>query len=112
MSDILKTVTDTIAQKPEVGIFSSMAGVALSPLEMISLLSAFLGLILAALTLSIKIIEIFERMADRKLHIKRVRADQIRDGDGNTVLYVKGKRYIIAPDDDEVIVSEDPPEDT
>jgi len=106
MSDIIKTLTDTITQRPQVGVFSSMAGIALSPVEMITLVSALMGLILAILTLTIKVIEIFERMHDRRLKIKHIKADQMTDGNGNTVLYVRGRKYIIAPEEPLDIITE------
>ena len=51
-------ISDTISQKPEVGVFSGMVGVALSPVQLISLISAIIGLLIAIITLTIKIIDI------------------------------------------------------
>ena len=68
MPSIIETITDTISQKPEIGIFSSMAGVALSPLAIISLASAVLGLVVTVITLIIKIVDMVDKMHMRKHH--------------------------------------------
>lgn len=65
MSRIIETITDTISKKPEIGIFSSMAGVALSPIAIISLISAVLGLVVTIITLTIKIIDVIDKIRNR-----------------------------------------------
>ena len=59
MSRILQAVIDTISIKPEIGIFTSVAGVAVSPVDTIGILSAILGLSVTFLTLIIKIMDIW-----------------------------------------------------
>lgn len=59
MSRILQAAIDTISNKPEIGIVTSLAGVAISPIEIISILSAILGLSVTFLTLIIKIIDMW-----------------------------------------------------
>ena len=62
----IQTITDTISQKPEVGIFGSFMGVALSPIELISLISAALGLLITIFTIIIKFMDLHQRIRDRK----------------------------------------------
>jgi hypothetical protein len=66
MSRIMQAVADTISQKPEIGIFGSMAGVALSPIAIISLVSAVLGLVVTFITLVIKIMDMVEKVRKKK----------------------------------------------
>lgn len=66
MSKIAQAVADTLSQKPEVGIFGSMVGVALSPVAIISLLSAVFGLIVTVITLVIKVMDMYERIHQKK----------------------------------------------
>ena len=66
MSNLIQSITDTISQKPEIGIFGSMAGVALSPIAIISLVSAVLGLIVTAITLVIKVLDMIDKVRKRK----------------------------------------------
>lgn len=87
MSNIASTVVDTISSKPELGIFGSLIGVALSPIEIISLVSAILGISVTVLTLIIKIIDIRQKMKR-----KSVAQDDI---------IVENKRYRHIPDADE-----------
>ncbi len=62
----MQAVADTISQKPEIGIFGSMAGVALSPIAIISLVSAVLGLIVTVITLIIKIMDMVDKVRNKK----------------------------------------------
>lgn len=91
MSNVLQTVADTISQKPEIGIFGSMLGVSLSPIAIISLVSAVLGLCVTVITLIIKIMDIWEKIQKKK------RANTVLDDD----VIIDNKRYRMIPDEDE-----------
>lgn len=91
MSRIMQAVADTISQKPEVGIFSSMVGVALSPVAIISLLSAVFGLIVTIITLVIKVMDITTK-------VKCKRAGLISGGEE---VIIDNKRYKLVPDADD-----------
>jgi len=82
MSRIMQAVADTISQKPEIGIFGSMAGVALSPIAIISLLSAVLGLVVTVITLVVNIISIIGKLRRKKHKV----------GDSDEV-FIDNKRY-------------------
>jgi len=87
----IQNVVDTISQKPEVGIVSSMVGAALSPVEIISLVSAILGLIVTIITLLIKFMDIKMKIEDKKL--KRTNkgvATVLKDSEE---VIIDGKRY-------------------
>jgi hypothetical protein len=91
MSNVIQTVADTISQKPEVGIFGSMLGVALSPIAIISLLSAIFGLCITVITLIIKIMDIYEKIQRKK------KANTVLDED----VMIDNKRYRMIADEDE-----------
>jgi hypothetical protein len=65
MSNIAQVVVDTLSNKPEIGIFASMTGVALSPTAIISLISAIIGLLVAVITVIIKIMDLYHKMKRR-----------------------------------------------
>lgn len=90
MSRIMQAIADTISQKPEIGIFGSMAGVALSPIAVISLLSAVLGLIVTFITLVIKVMDMIE-----KVKRKRHGAEESDD------IFIDNKRYKRVLDEDD-----------
>jgi len=87
---ILQIVTDTLSQKPEIGIFSSMAGVALSPLAIISLISAVLGLVVTIFTLIINIMNIREKIRHKRQH---------KDGEADDI-FIDNCRYRRVDDED------------
>jgi cell division protein FtsL len=90
MTRIIQTITDTISQKPEIGIFGSMAGVALSPVTIISLVSAVLGLVVTVITLVIKIMDI----------IAKVKAKRRLMGEADELI-IDNKRYKRIVDEDD-----------
>lgn len=73
MSTSIQNVVDTLSNKPEVGVFGSMVGVAFSPTAIISLISASIGLIVAVITVIIKIMDLYAKIQDKK--VKAVQAD-------------------------------------
>ena len=91
MPNILHSVADTISQKPEIGIFSSMAGVALSPIGIISLLSAVLGLFVTVITLTIKIMDMVEKIKLKKKGLPT----------GDETVIIDNKRYKRVMDEDD-----------
>jgi cell division protein FtsL len=91
MSKILQAVADTISQKPEIGIFGSMAGVALSPIAIISLISAVLGLFVTVITLTIKIMDMVDKIKSKKPH----RPDEEEE------VFIDNKRYRRIVDEDD-----------
>lgn len=62
----IQSITDTLSNKPEVGVFASMFGVALSPTIVISLISAILGLIIAIITVIIKVMDLYSKLKHNK----------------------------------------------
>lgn len=88
---ILQVITDTLSQKPEIGIFSSMAGVALSPIAIISLISAVLGLVVTIFTLIINVMTIREKVRHKQQH---------RNGDSEDV-FIDNQRYRRVEDEDD-----------
>lgn len=86
----MQTVADTISQKPEIGIFGSMAGVALSPIAIISLVSAVLGLVVTVITLVIKIMDMVEKVRKKKRGV--VESDEV---------FIDNKRYKRVLDEDD-----------
>jgi uncharacterized spore protein YtfJ len=90
MSGIMQTAADTISQKPEIGIFGSMAGVALSPIAIISLVSAVLGLIVTVITLVIKIMDMVDKV--RKKKRGAIESDEV---------FIDNKRYKRVLDEDD-----------
>ena len=96
MSKILQAVTDTISRKPEVGIFGSMVGVTLSPVALISFLSAVFGLAITIITLTIKVMDIIQKARHRKA-----------DRPDNDEIVVSGKKYRLVPEDDEITQEEE-----
>lgn len=98
MTGVLKSVADTISQKPEIGIFGSMAGVALSPIAIISLISAILGLFVTLITLIIKVIDIAEKMRDKKGNKGKAHTPPLPDDDD---IIIDNKRYRRIIDEDQ-----------
>ena len=86
MSNVLQSIADTISQKPEVGIFGSILGVALSPIMIISLFSAIFGLLVTVVTLTIKIIDLVAKINERKRY-KRIIQDDVE------IVVVGDKKY-------------------
>ena len=82
MSNIPQAVVDTLSSKPEIGIFASMTGVALSPTAVISLISAIIGLMVAILTVTIKIMDLYRKL-------KRRSGVEVDD----EYILIDGKRY-------------------
>lgn len=90
MLKAVEALADTLSQKPEVGIFGSVVGVALSPVMIISLISAILGLITVILTLTIKIMDISNKIKEKK---RTAQADEIR--------IIEGTKYRLTKVQDE-----------
>ena len=89
-----EVIADTLSHNPELGVFSSMLGVALSPIAIISLISACLGLMITVITLIIKIMDIIEKIKRKK----RKRADEL---DEDNYMVIEGVRHRIAKDEEE-----------
>lgn len=66
LRDTVQTIADTLSNKPEVGIFGSMVGVAMSPAQVISLISAILGFLVALITVAIKVMDFFQKIKSKK----------------------------------------------
>ena len=90
MLKTMASIADTLSQKPEVGVFGSVVGVALSPIMLISLISASLGLLITIITLIIKIMDIQEKIRKKK---------RLKEGD----LYqtINGTRYRLTKAEEE-----------
>ena len=85
MSKALQVIADTLSQKPEVGVFGSMVGVALSPAAVISLVSAILGLIVAVITVVIKVMDLVHKM--------KLRRNEVHVQPDDAYIIVDGRRY-------------------
>lgn len=66
MSQMLDTITDTLTRRPEVGILSSIAPITMSTTELMQLIGVVLGVFIASITGILKILELKDRLAERK----------------------------------------------
>jgi hypothetical protein len=85
MNKAIQIIADTLSKKPEVGVFGSMVGVALSPAAIISLISAILGLIVAVITVIIKVMDL--------IHKLRLRRGEVHAQPDDEYIVVEGRRY-------------------
>lgn len=65
-SQLLTSVADTLTRKPEYGIVSSMLSITMSTTEMLQLVGVIIGLFIAVITAILKIIELKDKLAERK----------------------------------------------
>jgi hypothetical protein len=65
-SQLLNSVADTLTRKPEYGIVSSMLSITMSTTEMLQLVGVIIGLFIAVITAILKIIELKDKLAERK----------------------------------------------
>ena len=66
MTHILHTITDTLTRRPEVGIISSIAPITMSTTEVLQFIGVVLGLIIAVITGILKLIELKDKLSERK----------------------------------------------
>jgi hypothetical protein len=65
-SPLLQSVSDTLTKKPEYGIVSSMLSISMSTTEMLQLVGVVIGLFIAVITAVLKIIELKDKLAERR----------------------------------------------
>ena len=65
-SQLLQSVSDTLTKKPEYGIVSSMLSISMSTTEMLQLVGVVIGLFIAVITAILKIIELKDKLAERR----------------------------------------------
>ncbi len=67
MKDTLITqVTDTLTKKPEYGIISSMLSISMSATDILQLVGVVLGLFIAIITAILKVMELRDRIREKK----------------------------------------------
>lgn len=67
MKDTLMTqVADTLTKKPEYGIISSMLSISMSATDLLQLVGVILGLFIAVITAILKVIELREKLREKK----------------------------------------------
>jgi hypothetical protein len=65
-SQLLQSVSDTLTKKPEYGIVSSMLSISMSTTEMLQLVGVIIGLFIAVITAVLKVIELKDKLAERR----------------------------------------------
>lgn len=65
-SQLIHSLSDTLTKKPEYGIVSSMLSISMSTTEMLQLVGVIIGLFIAVLTAILKIIELKDKLRERK----------------------------------------------
>lgn len=65
-SQLAQSVADTLTKKPEYGIVSSMLSISMSTTEMLQLVGVVIGLFIAVITAILKIIELKDKLAERR----------------------------------------------
>ena len=65
-NQVLNSVADTLTKKPEYGIVSSVLSISMSTTQMLQLVGVILGLFIAVITAVLKVIELREKLAERK----------------------------------------------
>lgn len=66
VSKIFLQITDTLSKRPEYGIASSLLSVTMNPTELMQFIGMALGIVIAGITAILKIIELRDRLKDRK----------------------------------------------
>jgi MFS superfamily sulfate permease-like transporter len=67
MKDTLITqLTDTLTKKPEYGILSSMLSITMSATDLLQLIGVILGLFIAVITAILKVMELRDRIREKK----------------------------------------------
>jgi MFS superfamily sulfate permease-like transporter len=69
---IITQVTDTLTKKPEYGIISSMLSITMSATDFLQLIGIILGLFIAVITATLKVIELKDKIRDRRENNKRL----------------------------------------
>jgi MFS superfamily sulfate permease-like transporter len=65
-NQLMNSVADTLTKKPEYGIVSSMLSISMSTTQMLQLVGVIIGLFIAVITAILKIIELKDKLAERK----------------------------------------------
>lgn len=67
MKDTLITqLTDTLTKKPEYGILSSMLSITMSATDLLQLIGVILGLFIAVITAILKVMELRDRIREKR----------------------------------------------
>lgn len=80
---LISQVTDTLTRKPEYGIISSMLSISMSATDMLQLIGVILGLFIAIITAILKVMELRDRIRERKgvPTKRRTRTKKVSDDD-------------------------------
>ena len=81
-TQLMNSVADTLTRKPEYGIVSSMLSITMSTTELLQLVGIIIGLFIAVITAVLKVMELREKLAERK-KAKRLRklVEEAREDD-------------------------------
>jgi MFS superfamily sulfate permease-like transporter len=63
---LINQVADTLTKKPEYGIISSMLSITMSATDMLQLFGVILGLFIAIITAILKVMELRDRIREKK----------------------------------------------
>lgn len=81
MKDTLITqLTDTLTKKPEYGILSSMLSITMSATDLLQLIGVILGLFIAVITAILKVMELRDRIREKKRFTNQKAQTQERSG--------------------------------
>ena len=63
---LINQLTDTLTKKPEYGILSSMLPITMSTTDFLQLIGVMLGLFIAVITAILKVMELRDRIREKK----------------------------------------------
>lgn len=81
---LITQVADTLTKKPEYGIISSMLSISMSATDVLQLIGVVLGLFIAIITATLKVMELRDRIRERKsIEPKRKTTRRKKTSDGD-----------------------------
>lgn len=80
MRDTLTQITDTLTKKPEYGLLSSMLSISMSATEVLQFIGVILGLIIASITVVLKVMELMDRLKEKRI-IRKARKKKTDSAD-------------------------------
>lgn len=67
MKDTLAQIADTLTRKPEYGLLSSMLSISMSATEVLQFIGVVLGLFIASITAVLKVMELLDRLKEKRI---------------------------------------------
>ena len=67
MKDTLAQIADTLTRKPEYGLLSSMLSISMSATEVLQCIGVVLGLFIALITVVLKVMELLDRLKEKRI---------------------------------------------